>query len=132
MMVKPMALKCDLCGTNCVWCAGWKCRWCKFTALQVEQVNTLLETEALLVSQNREETIYLIKEWKNNLEVIQMIKDWFKLPEEEKVSMQIIDWTVIVSDRCIYPEWEMWAWAKCVKCWVPRFYWSGWLCQITK
>lgn len=130
---------CNLCWTACIWCAGWRCKWCWFKSHEAELSNSIIEKinpsfEMPWLLEFYKKTIKDAKDlWNNEEDVIGMIQA-YKTPEDyvapiikEKVPVQ----NLTVTDWCEYQPWALWARDTCKLCWTARFYGQNKPC-ITK
>lgn len=128
-------VKCNVCWTNCVSCAGGKCRWCWFTVKQTEFSNSILDNYSVDFSIDGIIEYYksIIKAsdtlWYNSDDIINMLKDY--TPEKQPVVTEQVNsekpkilpqntW-----ELCEYESWAVWARDQCKLCGVSRFYWQN-------
>ncbi len=125
-------VKCNVCGTNCVSCAGGKCRGCWFSVQQTEFSNNLLDVytvdfaidgitdyyTSVIKSANKlwytqEDVIHMMKDYKPSMKPIVIKEEITETPRPTPQSS---------SELCEYEQWAMWARDQCKLCWVARFY----------
>lgn len=134
MTVKDDGNKCDLCWAPCVKCKWGKCK-CWFVKSQVIVANRLLK-EWVISKDNEDDKIvslFLIRSDIEYDEIKKLIEDDVTYDEaveaykeRQRKIMESIEerkkMKEIKTEWCIYKPWDLWAWAKCTRCWGSRYY----------